>query len=418
MSEKRITATSPQTRVENPRSTLEDAIALDDETLESTVRDAVPVGGLSEVIAAETAGAVGGIYVRDVLTTQPPDFEAFLDRCHNEELSHTDLIEILASIQRVVVELTARADTSAIETDDVQRLVATDIGRITAEYVHHAPNVATGDVRQNEVVETVNDMDQNMQEIALLAGQQAENMVEISREIGDISAAVEEIAVSADTINDRSDRTSSLTTDGEEMARSLTEQMDSIHTKAERVVEAVDTLRSKIDEIGEFVESIDEIADQTDMLALNASIEAARIESGAEGFAVVADEVKNLADDSKEKAVEIDSLIASIEESAEEVVTDLQEVCAETQRGAGDAQQALETFEEINLLTDELSESIDEIAIGTSQQAEGTETVSMMVDEAANKAEMISEEITSIAEANTELRERVDPAAEVGANDE
>ncbi|MFP4625143.1 MAG: methyl-accepting chemotaxis protein [Natronomonas sp.] len=418
MSEKTSSSNSPHPPLEDTRPRIDDAIALDEHHLESAVRDAVPLEHLSELTTEATAAAIGQEYIQEVLATPTPDAEGFVDRCRTADLTHTDVIEILASVQHVVIELTDRAEIPAIESGRVQRLVARDIGQIASDFVSHTPNAAIDPDRRAEVVEGVNDIDRNMQEIDLLAGQQAENMMDISREIGDISAAVEEIAVSADTINDRSDRTSSLTTEGEEMARSLTDQMESIHSKAERVATAVDTLSSKIDEIGEFVQSIDDIADQTDMLALNASIEAARTGSGAEGFAVVADEVKNLADDSKEKAVEIDTLIESIEVSVDDVVTDLREVCTETEHGAEDAQRALETFEEINELTDELSGSIDEIAIGTSQQAEGTEMVSMMVDEAANKAEMISDEIASIAEANTELRESIEPADGARANGE
>jgi methyl-accepting chemotaxis protein len=164
----------------------------------------------------------------------------------------------------------------------------------------------------------------------------------------------------------------------------------------------------------EFAQSIDDIAEQTNMLALNASIEAARVDDGGEGFAVVANEVKTLAENSKEKAGEINSLVASIKRAVDEVITDMEDVCEQTEHSAEDARMALETFEEINRLTDELSSSIDEIAIGTSQQSEGTETVAMMIDEASNKAGMISSEITAIAEANGEVLEAIE---ETPAND-
>jgi len=87
------------------------------------------------------------------------------------------------------------------------------------------------------------------------------------------------------------------------------------------------------------------------------------------------------------------------------------------QKFGSDAQKALETFEEINRLSDDLSSSIDEIAIGTSQQSESTEEVAMMVDEAANKAEMISDEISEIAGSSTAAHETLTALSESPATD-
>jgi methyl-accepting chemotaxis protein len=402
-----------------PRPAIDDALPIDTAAFESALRDALSGDALSADVTTEAAVTIATRYLEDIFANPAPDTEAFVDDCRASNVDQAALIDLLSRVQGVLVRLPDRTADATFETASVRRRVANDIGWIASVYSKQAARTgATVDdgrpddpgecgrgVRLGGVSETVETIDERMTEIEFLAEQQAGNMNEINDEVADISAAVEEIAVSAETINDRSDRTASLTTEGERMAQSLTDQIETIHSNAERVADAVNTLDSEIDKIDAFAQSIDEIADQTNMLALNASIEAARVDEDGDGFAVVAEEVKTLAEESKAQAGEINSITESITEAVREVISDMEAVCERTERGAEDAQMALETFEEIDRLSDELSDSIDEIAVGTSQQSESAEEVAMMVDEASNKAEMISEEITGIADANAEVLE-------------
>ena len=408
-------------------------IPLDSAELESAIDETVAEDAqLAESTTEAAAVTVGLRYVEEIFSNPTPDIETFVSDCRTSDIDQSEVIEILAAVQKLIVRSTDQAADLAIDAATARRRVARDIGWIASVYSKQAVQTGTvvddvrsdgtdatgdGSPRLDSVVGKVDEIDSRMAEIELLADQQAGNMNDISREIGDISSAVEEIAASAENINDRSDRTASLTTEGERMAHSLSEQIETTRSNAERVAEAIDELSTEIDDIDEFARSIDEIAEQTNMLALNASIEAARVDDGGEGFAVVANEVKTLAEDSKEKAGEINALVDSIKEAVQDVTTDMEDVCGQTEESAEDARMALETFEEINTLTGELASSIDEIAMGTSQQSESTEAVAMMIDEATNKAGMISSEISAIAAANEEVLETIETVSETAGND-
>jgi methyl-accepting chemotaxis protein len=403
------------------RPVIDATTPIEGDDLETTLRDALTEATEPTETNGEFAVTVATRYIEDIFANPAPDIEGFAADCRESNISQDELIDLLARVQAMLVERVNQSDDSVVEPDTARHRVSKDIGWIASVYSKQAaldedasadPAPSDRSEQFDHVGDTVNEIDDSMAEIELLAEQQAGNMNEINDEIADISAAVEEIAVSAETINDRSDKTASLTTDGEQMARSLTEQMQTVQSNAEGVADAVHELSSEIDEIDEFARSIDEIAEQTNMLALNASIEAARVDDGGDGFAVVADEVKTLAENSKEQAGKINSIVASITDAVQDVITDMEDVCEQTERGTEDAEMALETFEEINRLTDELSSSIDEIAIGTSQQSESTEEVAMMVDEASNKAEMIADEITGIADASADVLETITAVSE------
>ena len=427
------TIDSPSRHNTVSRSRRKAPIPLDPAEFKSAIHDTVSEDAqLAESTTESAAVTVGLRYVEEIFSNPTPDIETFVSDCRASGIDQNELTDILAAVQGLISRSTDQAADPAIDAATARRRVARDIGWIASVYSKQA--VQTGAVgddgrsdeadgtgegapRLDSVVERVGEIDSSMEEIELLADQQADNMNDISREIGDISSAVEEVAASAENINDRSDRTASLTTEGERMAHSLSEQIETTRSNAERVAEAIDELSTEIDDIDEFARSIDEIADQTNMLALNASIEAARVDDGGEGFAVVANEVKTLAEDSKEKAGEINALVDSIKEAVQDVTRDMEDVCGQTEESAEDAQMALETFEEINTLTGELSSSIDEIALGTSQQSESTEAVAMMIDEASNKAGMISEEISGIAAANEEVLETIEAVSKTAADD-
>lgn len=332
-------------------------------------------------------------YYSKALPSGGEELKSLLDTCRERNVPTDRLVSAVGSVQGKLLAENNPTDDSTVA---LSRVVAEDIAYISR---------ADGSQADTQVVDRAERVKESTFEIETLATQQAENTDNLADEVDRISSAIEEISATTRSLNDRSDEAQSLAADGTQKADTLSERMEGIDRNATEVHERMESLNEKTEEIDKVVEVINDIAEKTNMLALNASIEAARADGDSEGFAVVAEEVKNLAERSQDQVTEIESLVESTQSEAVSAVEELEDLEEKTEKGLSASREASDTFGEIDRLVTDVSSSVGEVEVATSEQAESSEKLSMMVEEASRKASKVSEEISEIATLSEEQLE-------------
>ena len=227
-------------------------------------------------------------------------------------------------------------------------------------------------------------------QIAATTDQMAQGMARQRDQTAQVSAGIEEMSTTVAHVADQTTRaTTSASSAGQQAAdggRVVQETVASIHGIAEVVNEsarAIDTLGHRAQAIGEIIDVINNIADQTNLLALNAAIEAARAGEHGRGFAVVADEVRKLAERTSTATEEVDRSIRTIQTETEAVVKRMSEGTAKVDQGVACAQQA--------------GEALGRIVNGSSQVADLIRNIAASAEEQSHAARHISENVESIS---------------------
>ena len=275
------------------------------------------------------------------------------------------------------------------------------------------------------LVSTINDTSVQVSSAAQQTQATAMHLAEASdhqaHQITAASAAVNEMAVSIDEVSKNADesaevaqRSVELATRGGETVRKTIDGMDSIREQIQETSKRIKRLGESSQEIGNIVELINDIADQTNILALNASIQAAMAGEAGRGFAVVADEVQRLAERSGNATKQIEALVKTIQTDTNEAVISMEQSTAGVVSGAHQAEEAGEALREIESTSQHLAGLIQSISESARQQAEAasniSDTMNVIQEITSQTSAGTNETATSIgnlADLANELRESV-----------
>jgi methyl-accepting chemotaxis protein len=319
-------------------------------------------------------------------------------------------------------------------------LVGIGITRPLREVVHHLNEMASGDAdltqrleikREDEsgvLANAFNNFLENLQKIITMvmqnATQVAQSSVEmrarasemvnsadrVAAEAITVATASEEMAATSNDIAgncvravESSHRTSSLAQDGALVVNSTIAVMDRIADQVRASAATVGTLGQKSDQIGAIVGTIQDIADQTNLLALNAAIEAARAGEQGRGFAVVADEVRALAERTTKATREISDMIKAIQQETQGAVDTMNKGVKEVHDGTSEAARSGEALGQILAQVDEVTQQINQIATAAEEQTATTSEISGNISRITDSASTSSRYAKDTAKLADEL---------------
>ncbi len=270
----------------------------------------------------------------------------------------------------------------------------------------------------NETAVQVAAAAQETQATAMHLAEAAEHQ---AQQITSASAAINEIAVSIDEVSknsaesaDVAQRSVQIASKGAAMVRQTIQGMDSIRDQIQETAKRIKRLGESSQEIGSIVELINDIADQTNILALNAAIQAAAAGDAGRGFAVVADEVQRLAERSAGATKRIETLVQTIQSDTNEAVSSMEQTTAEVVAGARLAEDAGLALGEIEKVSADLSDLIQNISEAARQQSAAATNISATMNviqeitaQTSAGASQTAESIGNLAQLAADLRRSV-----------
>ncbi len=256
-----------------------------------------------------------------------------------------------------------------------------------------------------ELLEGVHEVNNTAEELLQSAHQVTESSQTQSASSSQMAASVEEMTVSINQVAEQAADASQCTADAgkkaQEGQRVIDQTVDNIHAIENAVDNAaadIALLEEKSHEIASVINVIRDVAEQTNLLALNAAIEAARAGEQGRGFAVVADEVRNLAARTATSTVEIGKIITAIQSVSNAAVVKMKEAVSKVEAGvmgAGEARSTMTTICDVTsqslALTAHISDAIREQGLATNSIAQQVESVAGMAEENSESAKNADE---------------------------
>ena len=353
---------------------------------------------------------------RSAARTARAESEAFADRLETRASEFGERME-RAAAGDLTVRLSAEPeDPEALHSiADGFNDALGELEAMVAEVDRFAADVAGATMDVTDSVDAVatagTETSQSVGEIAAGADRQRTQLEAVASDMEDMSATIEEVAASADDVSETSRRAAELSERGQEATVDAVAELHRIETRSESAAQTVDRLEAEMTEVGRIVETISEIAEQTNILALNANIEATRAVDAGDGFGVVAEEVKTLASETQDSAAEIESLIETLRQRTDDCVAEMRSIRAGVSDGVETVEAAEDTLDRIAQQVEDADMGIREISEAMDTQANAVSTVSGAVDDVAAISRETTAEATDVVTTVDQQAETLDRVA-------
>ena len=253
-----------------------------------------------------------------------------------------------------------------------------------------------------------NEISSSTEEMAAGAQEQSAQTGEVATAIEEMTKTIIDTTRNAGTAAENAKKAGDIAGEGGKAVEATIEGMQRIAEVVQSSAETVKKLGKSSDEIGEIVQVIDDIADQTNLLALNAAIEAARAGEQGRGFAVVADEVRKLAERTTKATKEIAVMIKQIQADTAEAVDSMSKGTGEVEKGKELAARAGESLQEIIEASVKVVDDISQVASASEEQSSTAEQISKSVESISNVTNETASGIQQVARSAEDLNKLTD----------
>lgn len=298
-----------------------------------------------------------------------------------------DIIQQINATSNSVAATGQELASNAEEATQATQQVASAIEEMAKGTAEQTKNIS-------ETVETVNQVSQAIEQVTAGAGEQSKNVIEITNMVSQIGRKIDVMSEGMEVVKQVSEKNGIIAANGGQSVDKTVKGMFQLKEAVFESAEKIQVLGEQSQKIGEIIQVIDDIAEQTNLLALNAAIEAARAGEHGKGFAVVADEVRKLAERSGKATKEIANLINDIQSGTQAAVESMEVGTKQVETGVTLAQEAGRSLSEIVRGVNTADENVHKVMDIIREVLAGSNEIT----NAINNVAAITEENTAAAE--------------------